>query len=409
MSTGDIPRRPAAPPNGNTEPPPSPPPDDPPPGPADATVRAILDRRQEEHALSRRTAELARERDLLWEELLLVPVTPIRADWYAAWREVAAAAHRGDPDAAVAALVRAADVFRRLREAVGVWRNAAQEWRDRARPVDTADLGFGNLVPFRPANDTDLGYWALLFGRENMAATIPPGRCRYDGPGVIPGHMGRQVTDTHPDAESGVHLLVLLAHAATADDLAEFVRISGVGWFRGLTAALAAVILPPDAGVRFAAGELPADDDQRENARFLLGAAQIGLGGDYLACTRPLILGEAAANEAPADARAKLPPAVVEPPGGCGPVTVPAKGQEPRPRGSSADARRRQALYECIRALHHGGMKETGIVTHLSTPEGKDLLGEVRWELEQRPNTRGSPSRARVLADVVAAALRGLY
>lgn len=74
------------------------------------------------------------------------------------------------------------------------------------------------------------------------------------------------------------------------------------------------------------------------------------------------------------------------------------------------DQRRREALYECIRALKRKGMTETSIVAHLDTPDGRDLMAEVRWELNQRPNTtRGGNERARAPADVVSAALAKLF
>lgn len=56
-----------------------------------------------------------------------------------------------------------------------------------------------------------------------------------------------------------------------------------------------------------------------------------------------------------------------------------------------------------------GGPAPAGVGAHLDTPAGKDLLAEVRWELDQRPNTRTKPRRARAPADVVAAALRAIY
>ena len=49
------------------------------------------------------------------------------------------------------------------------------------------------------------------------------------------------------------------------------------------------------------------------------------------------------------------------------------------------------------------------ITAHLDTPAGKDLMAEVRWELYQHPNTRTKLRRARVPADVVAAALANLF
>ncbi len=110
-----------------------------------------------------------------------------------------------------------------------------------------------------------------------------------------------------------------------------------------------------------------------------------------------------------ADARDKRPPPPVEPHGGSGSAAAPAKKRKSSSQGGTADAIRRDALYKSIQALYLGGMRETGIVAHLATPEGKDLMAEVRWELERRPNTRGKPSRARVPGDVVAAALRIVF
>jgi hypothetical protein len=98
---------------------------------------------------------------------------------------------------------------------------------------------------------------------------------------------------------------------------------------------------------------------------------------------------------AASDARSSPPPAGSKPP-------------QP-PRAESKDERRRRMLYESIRQLKQGGMTEAGILAHLDTPAGKDLLAEVRWELDQRPNTRTKPRRARAPADVVAAALRAIY
>jgi hypothetical protein len=64
-------------------------------------------------------------------------------------------------------------------------------------------------------------------------------------------------------------------------------------------------------------------------------------------------------------------------------------------------------LNEAIRTLYRNGLRENAILAHLETPEGKDLLGEVRWELK-RPS-RGRRSKPRTPRSVIRAALAKLF
>ena len=199
---------------------------------------------------------LNEERLRILAECLTGPAAPHRAAWFAAWGAVADAARAGDAEGAVRGLESARDAFAALDAAAAVWLTAARAWLARAGAVNPA---FTSVVGVEGVA-TEFGSWACGVDRIGSLRGLP---CL----------MQRQylVYDTVLDC---VDVLVKIAEGVPGEVFRTLLdETGGPSWLLGLTAAAAAAVAEPPEGYDFREVDLPATDEQREHADFLLRLA----------------------------------------------------------------------------------------------------------------------------------------
>ncbi|MFO0938838.1 MAG: hypothetical protein U0798_20225 [Gemmataceae bacterium] len=218
------------------------------------SIEAILSVADSNRDYEDKSRRLNDERMEIWREFVDA-ITPIRDEWYAAWR--AFANDLDQVETAVEALLPCQALIKQFDERIREWHDRASEWLQRA---SAHHPGFGVPHPFDgiPPADHQLALWACGIveggGLQNIICEANPDAWR---PALV-------------DGKPGVPLLQLLAHGATSAQLTQYLSAGNAAKLRGITAAIAAATIPPPDEYAFNGNELPSCEYEMLKARAIV-------------------------------------------------------------------------------------------------------------------------------------------
>lgn len=233
----------------------------------------IVRRNQARYDHHQQCYELNCQRHEIFSEWLATPIRPARDKWFSAWRLVADGAASDDLDAVVNGIQAAATAFAEMDSVFSQWFRRAREWRRIANAIHPAFnglIGFDTLetfaewdserracLPALMAVKQDFFDWAFAVERlEALRRLHGQTSFLHCSLFVVPGRC--------------LDLVALVMAEPSADQIRDFLKATrGPSWLAGLTGMLAVVVgplLPDDV---FSPADLPADDRQRNAARYL--------------------------------------------------------------------------------------------------------------------------------------------
>lgn len=227
-------------------------------------------RRKAEEQCDAEAAVIGAERERIWQDRLVGPVTEFVPRWADVWERFAAELRAGNSSDAADQFLALDDLLTELHGLYVSWCEARDAWfRDRARPWNERYPDGGRFGRMNPHHQPDWVFcWVRDACRSGDTSTELTG-----GPAAIPGRAAGWLADATPPWRAGegheaVYLLGLLGAAPVAggrdarrEEVARcLAELSDRERVAGISLVLAAVVLPsPEIVARFfAAG--PSDD-----------------------------------------------------------------------------------------------------------------------------------------------------
>ena len=238
---------------------------------------AIITRAEAECRQNDLSNSLGEERLMLFETHLVGKIAAPRANWFAAWREIAWGVEFADTQRGLEGLSSAEQAFDEISNVVSQWLDLARGWLERAR---VTNAGFGVLIPNLSDQELHgrLAAWTHGVSQQNW-----------------PADFARKITGQHAiraPVQQAAELLGLLLQGASPNETAAYIAANhGLGELKGLVAACASIVIPPARDWDFIPVELPTNEAQFDNSNMLFGLGRLGLASDtHLALVRQKII-----------------------------------------------------------------------------------------------------------------------